>query len=347
NAGWLSLDRSGTLEQVNYWHKDTIRINGFEHLGDSTWWCGTYNDCWRQPRGYGNDWLCLLVRELPLSDWSSPGDDVDFEWDQRLAMENDYDYGYVDVLPEGDSEWMTLATFDNPGFAGTPGSSTDWDHETYGHWSLDMSAYAGVDVEVRFRLESDGANSSQDMPDSSPMHPFRDGAWQLDNFSVTVNDTVRWFDDCESAGSNGWVHDNIPASGQTGVLFERVFNPDMLRPSWCGWPRNHWWMAALDSLSGTTVNGENAWLISPPIDISGATTLIGQWEAWYDCPRPSEDRIQLWLAAGDSEECVQDPVGFVYSWFLPLDGAYWNRWTDDWSNFAGPDWFAINWRLRN
>ena len=37
NAGWTSLDMSGTLEQVNYWHKDTIRINGFEHLGDSTW----------------------------------------------------------------------------------------------------------------------------------------------------------------------------------------------------------------------------------------------------------------------------------------------------------------------
>ncbi len=42
NAGWTSEDRSGTMAIENYWHKDTIRINGFEHLGDSTWWCGTY-----------------------------------------------------------------------------------------------------------------------------------------------------------------------------------------------------------------------------------------------------------------------------------------------------------------
>jgi hypothetical protein len=349
NLGWLSLDMSGTLEVVNYWHKDTIRINGFEYLGDSTWWCGTYNSCWRQPRGYGNDWLCLLVRELPLSEWSSPGDQVDFEWDQRFAMEKDYDYGYFDVSDDGGSMWTTVDVFNNAGFAGTPGMSCDWDcgiPECEGHQRQQLDAYAGSDILVRFRFESDGAYSSQDQWDNSD-HSVLDGAWQLDNFSVSVNDTVRWFDDCESAGSNGWVHDNIPGSGQTGVVFERVFDPDMLRP-WSCWPRNHWWMAALDSLTGTMVDGQNSWLISPPIDISGATTLIGQWEAWYDCPRPSEDRIQLWLAAGDSEECVQDPaLGFVYSWFLPLDGAYWNRWTDDWSNFAGPDWFVINWRLWN
>ncbi|MCK4510453.1 hypothetical protein KAW64_01880, partial [bacterium] len=140
NAGWLSLDMSGTLEVVNYWHKDTIRINGFAHLGDSTWWCGTYNPCWRQPRGYGNDWLCSLVREFPLSEWSEPGDQVDFEWDQRFAIENDYDYGYFDVSDDGGTTWATVDVFSNPGFAGTPGSSCDWDCdvlECEGHQSQD------------------------------------------------------------------------------------------------------------------------------------------------------------------------------------------------------------------
>jgi hypothetical protein len=65
NAGWTSYDRSGTLAVENYWHKDTIRINGFTHLGDSTWWCGKYDPCWRQPRGYGNDWMQLLWRSFP------------------------------------------------------------------------------------------------------------------------------------------------------------------------------------------------------------------------------------------------------------------------------------------
>jgi hypothetical protein len=283
NAGWTSLDRSGTLEQVNYWHRDTIRINGFEHLGDSTWWCGTYDDCWRQPRGYGNDWLCHLVREFPLSSWSAPGDAVTFEWDQRLAMENNYDYGYVDVSSEGDSAWVTLASFDNPGFSGAPGSSTDWDHETYGRWSLDMSAYAGVDVEVRFRLESDAANSSQDTPDSPPSHPFLDGAWQLDNFALSVNDAVRWYDDCESSGSNGWLHEDIPASGQTGIIFRRTYCPETFRTPNCENVLRGWWMAAVDTVTGRMVDGQDSWLISPPIDVSGADDLVGQWDAWVDC----------------------------------------------------------------
>ena len=38
---WTVTDRSGTLAAENFWHHDTIRINGYTHLGDSTWWCGT------------------------------------------------------------------------------------------------------------------------------------------------------------------------------------------------------------------------------------------------------------------------------------------------------------------
>ena len=35
NAGWTTGDISGTLGSANYWHHDTIRINGFTQLGDS------------------------------------------------------------------------------------------------------------------------------------------------------------------------------------------------------------------------------------------------------------------------------------------------------------------------
>ncbi|MCK4510896.1 hypothetical protein KAW64_04110, partial [bacterium] len=127
NAGWTTYDRTGTLAVPNHWHKDTIRINGFEHLGDSTWWCGKYDPCWRQPRGYGNNWLDCLSRDFLLSSWSDPGDEVVFEWDQRLAMEKDYDYGYVDVSSDGGLNWATIAVFNNPGFPGNAGSSQDWD----------------------------------------------------------------------------------------------------------------------------------------------------------------------------------------------------------------------------
>ncbi len=350
NAGWMSLDMSGTLEQTNYWHKDTIRINGFEHLGDSTWWCGTYNDCWVQSRGYGNGWVCILERSFPeVAAFTDPGDDVVLEYDQRYAIELSYDYGYTDISIDGGETWATILAVDNPGFAGSPGMSQDWDSihpDDGGHVALDLSEYAGQLVSLRFRFESDLAYSSQDQYNNPPLNSVKDGAWQLDNFEWTVNGATFWYDDCESPGSNGWVHDNIPASGQAGVVFERVFDPDMLRP-WCGWPREHWWMAALDPLSGTTVDGQNAWLISPPIDISGATSLVGQWEAWYDCPRESEVVVDLALAASDDAECVRELDQFVDFWFYAYDGPYWYTGTDDWSNFAGPDWFAINWGLRN
>ncbi|MEA3409764.1 MAG: hypothetical protein U9Q95_05400, partial [Candidatus Eisenbacteria bacterium] len=121
NAGWTSEDRSGTLAIPNHWHKDTIRINGFEWLGDSTWWCGKYDPCWRQPRGYGNDWLEILGRSFPeVALLTDPGDPLELRFDQRIAMENDYDYGYVDIRsPATADTWYTLIAVDNPGFAGT------------------------------------------------------------------------------------------------------------------------------------------------------------------------------------------------------------------------------------
>ncbi|MCK5597969.1 MAG: immune inhibitor A, partial [Candidatus Eisenbacteria sp.] len=159
NAGWTTYDRSGTRGEVNYWHKDTIRINGFTHLGDSTWWCGTYSNCWRQPRGYGNDWTCVLAREFPeVATNTAPGDVLTLEYDQRYAIEKDYDYGYVDASTDGGDSWTTVHTVTNPGFVGTPGISQDWDSialENPGHMVIDLSDYAGTILGIRFRFESD------------------------------------------------------------------------------------------------------------------------------------------------------------------------------------------------
>jgi hypothetical protein len=179
NAGWLSEDRSGTLAVPNYWHKDTIRINGFTHLGDSTWWCGKYDPCWRQPRGYGNDWTQVLSRAFP-----------------------------------------------------------------------EVSEYAGQAIEIRFRFESDGAYSSEDTDNNPPWNSCLDGAWQLDNLTLTGGSPVHviFLDDCESPGDNDWAHDDIPASGQTGVTYRRSYE------EFAG--HSGWMMAAYDSVTGAMVDGE-------------------------------------------------------------------------------------------
>ena len=353
NLGWLSLDRSGTLEQVNYWHKDTIRINGFEHLGDSTWWCGTYNDCWRQPRGYGNDWYQVLSREFPeVAALTEPGDALVLEYDQRYAIEDDYDYGYTDVSADGGESWTTVETVNNPGFAGHPGVSQDWDSvhpHGGGHVSIDLSGYAGLPISIRFRFESDAVYSSQDSWDNPPFHSVLDGAWQLDNIKLwaSVPESITVFlDDCESPGDNGWVHDTLPASGQTGVVFERVYDPDPLRV--CAIPPGHWWMAALDPETGRMVDGQNSWLISPPIDISGAEGLVGYWEMWVDCPSPTNDVYNLYLANEAEMECVGDLAAFADEspgvWY---GGPGWGTQFDSWDSFADDDWLAVGWHLYN
>jgi len=352
NAGWTTEDRSGTLAILNYWHKDTIRINGFEHLGDSTWWCGKYDPCWRQPRGYGNDWHQVLSREFPeVAALTEPGDDLTLEYDQRYAIEDDYDYGYTDVSADGGESWTTVETVNNPGYAGHPGVSQDWDSvhpHGGGHVSIDLSGYAGLPISIRFRFESDEAYSSQDQWDNAA-HSVLDGAWQLDNFTLSVNDTVRWYDDCESPGDNGWVHDDTPTHGQTGVTFWRgLYGTDIWtnRPFTCD-DRSGWMYAAVDPLTSRMVDGENAWLLSPPIDIEGAEKLVGEFDIWVDMPRDSEDLFLLSLSSND-DECVDEPHGFVdiqYGWWYY--GAFWGTWSDDWSAFAGNPRLMIRWAAWN
>jgi hypothetical protein len=357
NAGWVSEDRSGTLEILNYWHKDTIRINGFSHLGDSTWWCGTYDPCWRQPRGYGNDWHQVLSREFPeVAALTEPGDGLTLEYDQRYAIENGYDYGYTDVSTDGGQSWTTVESVDNPGFAGHPGMSQDWDSvhpQDGGHVWLDLSDYAGLPVSIRFRFESDGAYSSLDQWNNPPFNSVLDGAWQLDNIKLwaTVPESVTVFlDDCESPGDNGWVHDDTPTHGQTGVTFWRgLYGTDIWtnRAFTCD-DRSGWMYAAVDPLTSRMVDGENAWLLSPPIDIEGAEKLVGQFDMWVDMPRDSEDLFMLSLSSND-DECVDEPHGFVdiqYGWWY-YGGPVWGTWHDDWSAFAGNPRLMIRWAVWN
>lgn len=350
NAGWTSVDRSGTLGRENYWHKDTLRScpRPEGDPGDSSWWCGKYGDsrCWRQPRGYGNDWWQVLERDFPLSEWSAPGDTVTLEFDQRYAMERHYDYGYVDLSDDGGASWTTVATFTNVGFMGA-GLPVDWDHVN-GHQVLDAGAFAGEDVRLRFRFESDQAYSSESEPDNPPQHSVQDGAWQLDNVEWLVNGTPVWSDDSESPGDNGWVHDDIPATGQTGVTFRRgQLGVDFFtgrEGEVCFAPPNGtWMMAAVDSATGTMIDEQDTGLLSPTINIAGADHIIGEWTLWIDLPETSNDLFGLRLRSFDEEDCPEYSGGFEDEWGPWFGGPFWGTWTDDWDAFAGNDSLRFRW----
>ncbi len=324
NAGWQTFDMSGfPPDDSDYWHKDTIRINGFEWLGDSTWWCGTYCSWWEQPRGYGNYWKQWLHRSLPLAELSAPGDAVVFEWDQRYALEKDYDFGYFDVSLDDGATWQTRMTFNNYGFIDTRGWSVDWDHPDYAHGIVDLSAQAGSDVVIRFRVESDGALSSADEGPNPPMNSVVDGMWQLDNFDLAVNGETVWSDDCEAPGENGWVHHSAPKQNAAGVAFYRALNPETFRGFACNEPTG-WMMAGTDSVTGVFLENQVAALVSPPIDVSAATDIAVKWSGWVDTPASTGEYANLWFIESDTGDDLNKAALYsTYSgWGLTADPGW-------------------------
>jgi hypothetical protein len=106
--------------------------------------------------------------------------------------------------------------------------------------------------------------------------------------------------------------------------------------------------AAVDPMTSKMVDDEYAWLMSPPIDISGATNLVGQWDMWIDFPLRSGDSFNLLVSATDLEECVVRPDAFFDespgSWH---GGPEWCTWTDNWQHLTGNHWLALMWAVQS
>jgi hypothetical protein len=332
NAGWTTTDMSGRPPCPNYWHKDTIRLTE-EYLGDSTWWCGTSNPCWIQPRGYGNDWTCYLVRDFPLSQWSQPGDYVELEWDQRYAMEARYDYGYLDVSPDVGATWETIAIYTN--LSWFPGAPVYWTSPK-GHPVHELDSYAGTDIRLRFRVESDCVVSSEDQYYHS-LQSFRDGAWQIDNIEISVNGGTVWLDDCESPGDNGWLHEDFPGEGQTGVVFRRVY--EEFEDPYTREVHASWMMAPYDSLLGGLVDGQDCLLTSRPVDVSGAPQFVGEWIGWLDLTPGSYERA--WARCHQMEDPACAGEGRIRYMGVESDVPQWVTFRRNWDAMAGHDWLEI------
>jgi len=353
NAGWLTYSLNGTLPSSNYWHKDSLFTDAFPSLGESAWWCGTYDDCFVQGQGYGNSWTCVLVRDVAL--WTPEHDVIQakLEFDQRFAMEHDYDCGYVDVSNDDGDTWTTLASYSNTGFLGQPGTPQDWD-SSFGHQNIDLSSYSEDDIKLRFRFVSDSVVSSEDTPDNGS-HSLLNGAWQIDNIEVEVYRTLLgdweqvFWDDCESPGDNGWDTPSFEGAEQFPVFNRFRYGIDIVshRDPYCGEPPvGTWMMAAVDPATSRTVPGMDSWLLSPPIDISGLTSMVGQWDMWIDLPSSTGDRFDLLVGYDDGDECVADRLRATIGedegvWY---GGPYYGRYTDTWDDYTGHDWFKVAWR---
>lgn len=94
------------------------------------------------------------------------------------SMQADHDWGYVEIQEVGSSDWTRI-------YAVT-GNSASWVEER-----IDLSSYAGKEVNLRFRFTADGATESN--------------GWFIDDVRIgeTESDplTYPFFDDLEDAGS--------------------------------------------------------------------------------------------------------------------------------------------------
>ncbi|MCK4914929.1 MAG: hypothetical protein KAS89_02110, partial [Candidatus Eisenbacteria sp.] len=106
--------------------------------------------------------------------------------------------------------------------------------------------------------------------------------------------------------------------------------------------------AGVDPFTSTMVDDQHSWLMSPPIDISGAQKLVAHWDFWLDMPYGAGDYCDLFLASDDQYHCVTMPDGFVDEdpggWY---GGPQWYDEYDDWDAFAGNDWLATLWKEWN
>jgi hypothetical protein len=350
---WYAEDQSGVMPIPNYWHLDTLHS-----YGDSSMWCGRCWPCWALPCGYGNNWIQHLTHRF------GDGTEIDsarLDYRQIFAMENDYDYGYVDIrvittggdtIDQGtDDEWKKIIYFDNPGFAGMPGvPNMDWESgDPSNRPVLDLTSYVAGEsagwFDIRWRFESDGALSAKDAVDPAAIAAVEDGAWYIDEVKVFVNaDTVPiFYDNFEDGEEPGWDHSDFPGENQTGVTFRRAYNPATGRGFSCEIPRESWMMVATHPTTGTLVDYEVAWLQSPAIDISDAQSLIYREDIWFDFPDASNDFCGWHVAASDDPLCLDNWFNY-YGDTVYYGGPWWSlSRLYNYDRYVGNDYMRFGW----
>jgi len=180
-----------------FWHLDTY--NAYGGSGYS-WWCGvsaalpSWTDIYGSyptPPGYGNSWKQYLLRSFDLSSASGT---VTFSYYYKYDIEMNYDYFFVDISDDGGISWIKFKQYTNLTAPGPPGSQTpvDWTQD-----SIDLTSYAGSNIDIRFRFNSDREWSDEDGYFDS------DGAVYIDEVLLEDDSGTLFYDDMES-GAGAW-----------------------------------------------------------------------------------------------------------------------------------------------
>jgi immune inhibitor A len=165
------------------------------HSGANMWWTG--ND---------QDWAKnSLTRSIDVP----AGSDVRFSMWNDYVIEEDWDYGFVEVSTDGGATWAEQKVYaadgtevSTPdGYADPNGRMVDYGNKKYGltghtdgmeQQYVDLTPYAGQAIQLRLLYATDEA--------------FVERGWFADDFALTVggSPTPTWSDDVEG-GANGWA----------------------------------------------------------------------------------------------------------------------------------------------
>jgi immune inhibitor A len=163
------------------------------HSGTGTWWSNLDQE-WGDVK---------LTRDIDVP----AGTDLKFRMWNNYEIEQDWDFGFVEVSADGGATWAqqkvyneagdevstpdgypdpnkNLATFGGKKY-GLTGNTDGWRHDY-----VDLTPFAGKAVKLRLVYNTDAA--------------FTPRGWHSDDFSVTSGDQTVWSDDVEG-GANGWT----------------------------------------------------------------------------------------------------------------------------------------------
>ena len=210
--GQTSRTPKGTEDGLILNLPDKVVQLGEPHSGSNMWWSG--ND---------QDWADVKIsRSVDVPAGST---DAKFWMWNDFVIEQDWDYGFVEVSTDGGSTWEEQKVFDEAGEeVSTPddypdpnGRLADFGGKKYGltgstdgwaHHYVDLTSYAGQTIQLRLRQATDAG--------------FLERGWFADDFELISDGTSVWSDDVES-GANGWTAETgtwTDTSGEGWRIFD-------------------------------------------------------------------------------------------------------------------------------
>ena len=186
DGGWTPFDAADGGGGI-FWQHQVYQSRG-------VMWCGT-NTGLTSPPGYGSNWIQYLTKEFTL-----PAGSAAISFEIQFDTEENYDYVYLEVSTNS-------VTYDQ--VAEYTGSTLG-----FGLQSIDLSAYAGQTVSIRWRFASDGSIDDGDGQLDT------DGACRIDNVHVSGNAV-----DSFETGNDGWIASIPTSAGYAYRLEEDAYCP--------------------------------------------------------------------------------------------------------------------------